>query len=237
MPSKHPPFKLSREEETFLRHWMYEEAHQADGSGQAKRLQVEHQANPGDLNLLISAAFPDSAVRDVAALGPPPSTAPTWPWPDDALTIRVAEARAELVVQPRPQGTKKRKQSAKTGSNRASKKKSNSYPIKDTPLRFRLLRALEGHAEKPVIGVAWSPNGRLLATRKRGTVQVWNADSGERVHSITGIEGPSFGLAWSPDSLLLAVGSTDRRKKENGKISILNTRSGDIYSKGWEGIG
>ena len=49
MPNKHQPMKLSRDEEIFLRHWIYDEAHYRDGTGPAKRLQREHRAIPADL--------------------------------------------------------------------------------------------------------------------------------------------------------------------------------------------
>ena len=107
MPSTHPRMKLSREEETFLRHWIYDEAHYQDGPGPAKRLQVEHRVTPADLALLISAALPDPADQEAAGLGPPPAEAPTWPWPDDALRARIAEAQAALAERHRPHSGKK----------------------------------------------------------------------------------------------------------------------------------
>ena len=41
MTNKHPPMSLSHDEEMFLRHWIYDEAHYMEGVGPAKRLQVE----------------------------------------------------------------------------------------------------------------------------------------------------------------------------------------------------
>jgi hypothetical protein len=96
MPSKHPRMKLSREEETFLRHWIYDEAHYAAGPGPAKRLQVQHGAIPADLAVLIAAAFPDLAEQEAAGDGPPPAEAPTWPWSIETFRQRLAEARAAL---------------------------------------------------------------------------------------------------------------------------------------------
>src|SRR4051812_45547358 len=49
MRNKHPRMKLSPDEERFLRHWMYEEVHFREGTGPAKRLQVEHRIPPADL--------------------------------------------------------------------------------------------------------------------------------------------------------------------------------------------
>ena len=41
MWNNRPLMKLSRDEEVFLRHWMYDEVHYRDGQGPAKRLQLE----------------------------------------------------------------------------------------------------------------------------------------------------------------------------------------------------
>src|SRR2546423_14904486 len=94
MPSKHPPMRLSRDEEAFLRHWIYDEAHYLGGVGPAKRLQVEHRVSPADLGTLIAASIPNPADQQAAALTPPPSGPPAWPWSDEAFRQRLAEARA-----------------------------------------------------------------------------------------------------------------------------------------------
>jgi hypothetical protein len=96
MPNKRPPMRLSRDEEAFLRHWMYDEVHYSEGQGPAKRLQVQHRAAPADLAVLIAAAIPDLADQEAAGVGPPPAEPPTWPWPDDLLRSRLAEARITL---------------------------------------------------------------------------------------------------------------------------------------------
>jgi hypothetical protein len=73
MPNKHPLMSLSRDKETFLRHWMYDEVHYQAGQSPAKRLQVQHEAVPADLAVLIAATMPDPTDQDAAGLGPPPS--------------------------------------------------------------------------------------------------------------------------------------------------------------------
>jgi hypothetical protein len=92
--------KLSREEEVFLRHWMYDEFHFQNGTGPAKRLQVAHRAIPADLAVLIAASIPDLGEQETAGLGPPPAEPPAWPWTGDGLRDRVAEARAALSSSP-----------------------------------------------------------------------------------------------------------------------------------------
>jgi hypothetical protein len=98
MPNKRPLMKLSRDEEVFLRHWMYDEFHYQDGHGPAKRLQLEHRAVPADLAVLIAAGVPDPADQEAAGLGPPPSEPPTWPWSDEVLQARLSEARTALAT-------------------------------------------------------------------------------------------------------------------------------------------
>jgi hypothetical protein len=96
MPNKHPPMRLSREEETFLRRWMYDEMRYQEGVGPAKQLQLQHQAVPADLATLIAAAIPDPAEQEAAGLGPPPPEPPTGPWSAESLRSRLAEARTAL---------------------------------------------------------------------------------------------------------------------------------------------
>src|SRR5205814_6227635 len=100
MPNLHPRMKLSREEEIFLRHWICDEAHYQDGVGPAKRLQLQHRVPPADLAILIAAALPDPADQEAAGLGPPPAGPLTWPWSDEALRSRLAEARALHAARP-----------------------------------------------------------------------------------------------------------------------------------------
>ena len=98
MPNKHPPMKLSREEEQFLRHWIYDEAHFLTGVGPAKRLQVEHRVTPADLATIIAAAMPNPHEQAEAA-STQPATDPAWPWPGDVFQTRLAEARSKLASQ------------------------------------------------------------------------------------------------------------------------------------------
>jgi hypothetical protein len=90
--------KLPREEDAFLRHWMYDEAHYRDGPGPAKALQLQHRVPPADLAILIAAAIPDPADQEAAGRGPPPMDPPVWPWAAASFHDRLAEARAVLAA-------------------------------------------------------------------------------------------------------------------------------------------
>ena len=101
MRNKQPLMKLSREEDIFLRHWMFDEWHYQEGQGPAKRLQLEHKVVPANLALIIAASMRDLGEQEAAAEGPPPAEPPVWPWPGDSCARRVEEAR-ELLGAPKP---------------------------------------------------------------------------------------------------------------------------------------
>jgi hypothetical protein len=96
MLKTHPRMKLSREEEAYHRHWMFDEARCQEGQGPAKQLQLQHGAIPAELAVLIAAALSDPADQEAAVHGPSPTEPPLWPWSDDSFRSRLAEARAIL---------------------------------------------------------------------------------------------------------------------------------------------
>ncbi len=95
MPNMHRQMKLSPEEETFLRHWMYDEVHYQEGVGLAKKLQLQHGVRPAQLAELIAAAIPNPTDQAAAGVGPPKGLL-TWPWSNQAFHDRLTEARACL---------------------------------------------------------------------------------------------------------------------------------------------
>src|SRR5436309_4895524 len=96
MPNRYPLMRLSPEEESFLQHWMYDETHYQAGVGPAKRLQLQQRVIPADLATIIAAAIPAPADQEAAGLCPPPAEPPIWPWSEDSLRGRLAEAQAIL---------------------------------------------------------------------------------------------------------------------------------------------
>src|SRR5262249_19137716 len=84
--------------------------------------------------------------------------------------------------------------------------------------RARVLATLEGHTSAVSV-VAWSPDGRRLATScagyglerqlEVGEVKIWEAVDGREMLALKGHTGKVHSVSWSPDGKRLATGSED----------------------------
>jgi FOG: WD40 repeat len=93
------------------------------------------------------------------------------------------------------------------------------------PAHCRICRIYSGHTDA-IFGLAWSPDGRWLASSDRtGSVQIWEAATGTvrlhfRTHRVCALS-----VAWSPDSHFLASGDT------GGYIYIWQAQNGQIQQQ------
>lgn len=60
-----------------------------------------------------------------------------------------------------------------------------------------------------VRGVAWSPDGRLVASGSNPEVALWDCMTGKRLAALNGHTGQIYSMAWSPASKLLASAADD----------------------------
>ncbi|HPO09017.1 MAG TPA: WD40 repeat domain-containing protein, partial [bacterium] len=84
----------------------------------------------------------------------------------------------------------------------------------------------------PVLGVAYSPDGKIVATCGGPGTFLWDADTGEFLRSFPGHGGTVYSVAFSPDGSKLLTGSNDRTAKlwdmETG--ALIRTFSGHTWS-------
>ena len=65
------------------------------------------------------------------------------------------------------------------------------------------------HQRARLLNPVWSPVGDLIASQERGTVNVWDAVSGELLHSFGGLSTYPNNVRWSPKGTRLAVFDPD----------------------------
>jgi WD40 repeat protein len=77
--------------------------------------------------------------------------------------------------------------------------------------------------DRDVRTIAFSANGKLLASGGTGElVQLWDAQTGELIHSLQGLGSGTRSVAFSPDSQTVAAGGKD------GKVRLWDVRTGKL---------
>ncbi len=100
----------------------------------------------------------------------------------------------------------------------------------------RRLRGFAGHAGGPIKGLAFTPDGRLLASASWDrTLRIWDVQGGEARHVLRGHKAPVLAVDASADGRWFASGSADRTVKvwdaATGKVvRMLGGHSGGVLA-------
>ncbi|GJE95804.1 WD40 repeat domain-containing protein [Phanerochaete sordida] len=90
-----------------------------------------------------------------------------------------------------------------------------------------IMRRLMGH-EYSVVYTAFSPDGIRIATRSSDSLKIWDASSGNLLHTNTdlGHSGPSTEIRFSPDGSRL-MARTSGASREDTAVAVLDCRTGE----------
>src|SRR2546429_5219227 len=95
-----------------------------------------------------------------------------------------------------------------------------------------------GHSDE-ITQIAWSPNGRILASgSKDTTIRLWDAQTGQALRSLKGHSFSVHGIAGSRDGHILFSGSGDKTiqlwNTQTGQaLQTLTGHSGTVFSVAW----
>jgi WD40 repeat protein len=100
------------------------------------------------------------------------------------------------------------------------------------------LQTLEGHS-RPVMAVAFSPDGKLLASASGGNwtsddnrtsddsiVRLWNPATGATLQTLEGHGGAATAIAFSPDSKLLASALDNGWTSDDNAVRLWDLATG-----------
>ncbi len=108
-------------------------------------------------------------------------------------------------------------------SNKNRNKFSTATQQQVNPANFNLRRTFRGH-EGTIVRIAWSPDGRKIASGSTDhTIHIWDVVTGSPHKILKGEFGNVYGLAWSPDSQLLATSTDD------DTIRVWDVTTGRLY--------
>jgi len=83
------------------------------------------------------------------------------------------------------------------------------FPVMSNFLFGYLIRELTPGSGEPVWSVAFTPDGKILASTAGNKVKLWDVETGRELRTLTGHTDRVWSLAFSPDGKILASASSD----------------------------
>jgi RNA polymerase sigma factor (sigma-70 family) len=182
------------------------------------------------------------------AEGVPPSTATSGPVlgsvaPNRALPLGVAFSPDGKQVVFIPSGkTDPQWVAGKVGTPEPDPAKATHWYAQVWESEKGTVTAVLPHGESLVTAVAWSPDGRFIATgSEKGGVVVWDAKTFQRRHGIrfggAAEPGTVHALAFAPDGKTLAAAVTLDGGKEANRVELFDPAAGTRITPGIGGFG
>jgi WD40 repeat protein len=115
----------------------------------------------------------------------------------------------------------------------------NGVRVGESPVQGLTLKRILGRHGNWINRIAWSPDGRLLASPSYDrTIRIWDAAQGKCVAVLEGHESVVFSVTWSPDGQRLASCSADEttriwNTKTWKKLTVLGKYESEVLTVVW----